>query len=273
MDAVDPPTPPPEDLGKDPMKDFGLWDNCDPKLVANAKGQKKVFDDDPDAKLPDYKKRNKKKKEEMAKHTKEFKTLVIKKSQSKRLAGKYLSQADFDFCVSHTKFDEAEILRWFKGFRNECPKGHLARDHLNRLFMQVFPAGNGTVFTNNIFRIFDNDNNGFMDFKEFLMALDVTTCKTSEDKLRWTFQLYDIDGNGTIDLEEMISIIEILDDLGGKEVGEKYLVLGKPELLTPAKDRAREMMRAVDQNGDGGISLEEWLRIGKKLFVFEEEDK
>ena len=274
MDAVDPPTPPSEDLGKDPMKDFGLWDNCDPKLVVKAKGDQKVTEQDIIAELPDYE-RTKEKKDEMAKYLKDFNSLVIQESsasKSKLSTGKYLSQADFDFCVSHTKFEEAEILRWFKGFRKECPTGHLARDHVKRLFIKVFPAGNGTVFTNNIFRIFDNDNNGFMDFKEFLMALDVTTCKTSEDKLKWAFQLYDIDGNGTIDLQEMIAIIEILDDLGGREVGEEYLVFGEPEMLASAEERARGVMLAIDEDGDGGISLEEWLEIGKKLFAYEEEE-
>ena len=69
-----------------------------------------------------------------------------------------------------------------------------------------------------------------MDFKEFLMALDVTTCKTKEEKLEWAFRLYDIDGDGTINQDEMTTIIEILDDLGGMEVGEEYLVDGQPEV-------------------------------------------
>jgi hypothetical protein len=111
--------------------------------------------------------------------------------------------------------------------------------------MKVFPGGNGGVFTNNIFRIFDKDNNGFMDFKEFLIALDVTTCKTIEDKLNWAFQLYDIDGNGTIDLGEMTTIIEILDDLGGREVGAEYLVAGQPEVAP------RPSMRAISAAGSG----------------------
>ena len=275
MDSVDPPTPPPKDLGKDPMKDFGLWDSCDPKLVAKAKGEKKEVEEDLIADLPDFK-RSKQEKDEITKYLKDFNSLVIPESsvsKSKLSTGKYLSQADFEYCVSHTKFDESDILRWFKGFRKECPTGYFARDHVKRLFTKMFPAGNGTVFTNNIFRVFDNDNNGFMDFKEFLMALDVTTCKTSEDKLKWTFQLYDIDGNGTIDLQEMIAIIEILDELGGREVGETYMVLGEPEMLAPAEERAKEIMLAVDENGDGGISLEEWLVLGKRLFKYQPEEQ
>ena len=263
-----------EDKYKDPMKSFGLWDDCDPKLVARAKGENKE-EADIIAELPDWE-RTKEKKDEMAKYMKDYNSLVVQESsasKSKLSTGKYLPSADFEFCIKHTKFEEAEILRWFKGFRKDCPTGHLAKNHLAKLFMKVFPGGNGSTFANNIFRIFDKDNNGFMDFKEFLMALDVTTCKTREEKLEWAFRLYDIDGDGTINQDEMTTIIEILDDLGGMEVGEEYMVDGQPEVLAPAKERASNLLGAIDLDGDGGISKEEFLAVGVKLFNYGDEDE
>ena len=263
-----------EEKYKDPMKSFGLWDDCDPKLVARAKGENKE-EEDIIAELPDWE-RTKEKKDEMAKYMKDYNSLVVHESsasKSKLSTGKYLPSSDFEFCIKHTKFEEAEILRWFKGFRKDCPTGHLAKNHLSKLFMKVFPGGNGGTFANNIFRIFDKDNNGFMDFKEFLMALDVTTCKTNEEKLEWAFRLYDIDGDGTINQDEMTTIIEILDDLGGMEVGEEYMVDGQPEVLAPAKERASILLGAIDLDGDGGISKEEFLAVGVKLFNYGDEDE
>ena len=273
MDYEDDP-PNLEEKYKDPMKSFGLWDDCDPKLVARAKGENKD-EEDIIAELPDWE-RTKEKKDEMAKYMKDYNTLVVQEtsaSKSKLSTGKYLPSSDFEFCIKHTKFEEAEILRWFKGFRKDCPTGHLAKNHLSKLFMKVFPGGNGGTFANNIFRIFDKDNNGFMDFKEFLMALDVTTCKTNEEKLEWAFRLYDIDGDGTINQDEMTTIIEILDDLGGMEVGEVYMVDGQPEVLAPAKERASILLGAIDLDGDGGISKEEFLAVGVKLFNYGDEDE
>ena len=263
-----------EEKYKDPMKSFGLWDDCDPKLVARAKGENKD-EEDIIAELPDWE-RTKEKKDEMARYMKDYNSLVVQESsgsKSKLSTGKYLPSTDFEFCIKHTKFEEAEILRWFKGFRKDCPTGHLAKNHLSKLFMKVFPGGNGVTFANNIFRIFDKDNNGFMDFKEFLMALDVTTCKTNEEKLEWAFRLYDIDGDGTINQDEMTTIIEILDDLGGMEVGEEYMVDGQPEVLAPAKERASNLLGAIDLDGDGGISKEEFLAVGVKLFNYGDEDE
>ena len=53
-------------------------------------------------------------------------------------------------------------------------------------------TGDGDKFSSHIMRIFDSDGNGFLDFKEFLMAIDIATCQTEESKLAWAFKLYDL---------------------------------------------------------------------------------
>ena len=35
---------------------------------------------------------------------------------------------------------------------------------------------------------FDNDKNGSIDFKEFLLAIDVTSAGSPEEKLNWAFR-------------------------------------------------------------------------------------
>ena len=78
----------------------------------------------------------------------------------------------------------------------------------------ILPAGNAKVFVDQIFRIFDKDGNGSIDFKvwgggegwpaagisisyqEFMMATDMTASGSPEEKLRWAFKMYDKDGSG-----------------------------------------------------------------------------
>ena len=78
----------------DPIK-YGLWDEYDPKNVTRVKGNQKVAEDII-KKIPDYER------------TKEKKT---------EMQGKYLLSSDLECCATHTKVEEADILRWFKGFR------------------------------------------------------------------------------------------------------------------------------------------------------------
>ena len=152
---------------KDPIQ-YGLWDECDPKNVTRVKGNQKVAEDIIKD-IPDYE-RTKEKKTEMQKFINDYNNIVLNESstsKSKLSTGKYLLSSDLEFSTTHTKFEEADILRWFKGFRKECPNGHLAKSHLSKPFRNVFPEGNGDIFTNHIFKIFDKDNYGFLDFKEF----------------------------------------------------------------------------------------------------------
>ena len=41
------------------------------------------------------------------------------------------------------------------------------------------------------------------NFREFMLALYVTSSDTPEEKLNWAFRMYDVDGSGDIEFKEM----------------------------------------------------------------------
>ena len=90
----------------------------------------------------------------------------MKKNRSN--SGEELTEDDLAFCLHHMNFTEEAVRNWFRNFRAECPDGRLSKEHLNGLFNRIFPEGESEVFCDHIFRIFDDDNNGFLDFKVIL---------------------------------------------------------------------------------------------------------
>ena len=64
------------------------------------------------------------------------------------------------------------------------------------LFPKVLPIDNARAFVEQMFRNFDSDSNGLLDFKEFIMAMDATLGSNVEEKLMWSFRIIDRDKSG-----------------------------------------------------------------------------
>ena len=99
-----------------------------------------------------------------------------------------LTQEDLECLKAHTKYDEYTIKAWHKGFKKDCPSGHLSAAKFVDVYKTFFPGGNAEQFCSHVFRTFDADQNGFIDFKEFLLAISVTSAGTADEKLKWAFR-------------------------------------------------------------------------------------
>lgn len=167
--------------------------------------------------------------------------------QSKR---KKLSKDDINFLLDSTSFDKKQIKEWYEGFIADCPGGELSRKKFKEVYQQFFPAGKAEAFCEHVFRTFDTDNSGKIDFKEFLQAINITSNGKPEQKLSWAFKMYDIDGNGTIDKQEMLRIVQAIYDM----VGQPAEGTDTPEI------RTEKIFHAMDENGDGVLTREEFVK-------------
>jgi len=93
--------------------------------------------------------------------------------------------------------------------QRDCPNGQLTREKFLEVYSSFFPQGNADKFCEHVFRTFDSDNSGKIDFKEFLQAINITSSGKPEQKLEWAFNMYDVNGDGTIEPSEMSEIIGV----------------------------------------------------------------
>lgn len=164
---------------------------------------------------------------------------------------KKLPKEDLEFLCSNTKFSKSEIKDWYRGFMRDCPDGLLSKAKFLEVYSTFFPAGNPDQFCEHVFRSFDKDNSGKIDFKEFLLAINITSGGNPSQKLNWAFAMYDIDGNGTIEKNEMVEIIKAIYSMLGNALTSQD--------TDSAEERTQKIFAKMDVNNDGVLTRSEFV--------------
>ncbi|XP_067640666.1 frequenin-1 [Eurosta solidaginis] len=166
-----------------------------------------------------------------------------------------LKQDAIDRLTTDTYFTEKEIRQWHKGFLKDCPNGLLTEQGFIKIYKQFFPQGDPSKFASLVFRVFDENNDGSIEFEEFIRALSVTSKGNLDEKLQWAFRLYDVDNDGYITREEMYNIVDAIYQMVGQQPQSE-------DENTPQK-RVDKIFDQMDKNHDGKLTLEEF-REGSK---------
>uniref|UniRef100_A0A8V0XP27 Guanylate cyclase activator 1C n=1 Tax=Gallus gallus TaxID=9031 RepID=A0A8V0XP27_CHICK len=89
-------------------------------------------------------------------------------------------------------------------------------------------------------------DDGFIDFLEFIAAINLVIRGKIDQKLKWYFKLYDADGNGCIDKKELLSIFAAIQAING-------------QTNMTAEEFTNMIFQKIDVNNDGELTLEEFI--------------
>ncbi|KAI8486688.1 hypothetical protein Bbelb_356630 [Branchiostoma belcheri] len=110
-----------------------------------------------------------------------------------------------------TYFNRSEIKKWYKLFLKDCPDGHLKEERFVAFYTGSFQSGDlerKECLAKQIFRTFDRDGSGTVDFKEFMCGMSALLRGTTPERLKWAFNMYDLDGNGEISMQELLHVLK-----------------------------------------------------------------
>ncbi|XP_076137188.1 recoverin 2 [Alosa pseudoharengus] len=121
----------------------------------------------------------------------------------------------------HTKFSENELAQWYENFQKTCPSGRINPEEFEAIYARFFPDSDAKTYAQHVFRSFDTNDDGTLDFKEYIIALHMTSGGKTQRKLEWAFSLFDVDKNGYITKSEVGEICQAIFKLIPKEDQEK----------------------------------------------------
>ena len=183
-----------------------------------------------------------------------FKTL---RRHSDKARSTQLSEEDLEHLEQYLNIEKAQIDEQYQLFLSIRPDGTISKKCFRSMLGNCFPGGNVKKMSKHVWRMFDTNQDGVIDFREFIMVVHVMDNGSTEDNLNQIFRVFDIDEDGKIDIEEMKRIVKDLSKLENKTEKNvnKYCL-------------AQSVFKEMDENEDGKISQEEFTRacLGKKSF-------
>ncbi|KAM8999767.1 guanylyl cyclase-activating protein 1 [Sarcophilus harrisii] len=146
------------------------------------------------------------------------------------------------------ELSSTECHQWYKKFMTECPSGQLTLYEFRQFFGLKNLSPSASEYVEQMFETFDFNKDGYIDFMEYVAALSLVLKGKVEQKLRWYFKLYDVDGNGCIDRAELLNIIRAIRAINPCS-----------DTTMTAEEFTETVFAKIDVNGDGELSLEEFM--------------
>ncbi|XP_016067989.1 PREDICTED: guanylyl cyclase-activating protein 3 [Miniopterus natalensis] len=144
-----------------------------------------------------------------------------------------------------------ETYVWYRKFMMEYPSGLQTLHEFKTLLGLQGLNQKANQHVDQVYNTFDMNKDGFIDFLEFIAAVNLVVRGKMEQKLKWYFKLYDADGNGSIDKKELLSIFMTVQTLNGQHT------------LSP-EEFTNLVFHKIDINHDGELTLEEFINGTEK---------
>merc|ERR1711887_99557 len=186
-----------------------------------------------------------------------------------------LRPEDISALSNSSGLDEVQIKQAFDSFVTEHPDGRITPKDFQGMMKIALPKKDATKMEKHVFRVYDANNDGFIDFTEFMVIFFIMSDGTPEEVLTKIFRVFDINSDGSITQSEMTTLIK-----------DMYGLLKEEDPNIAAKDLvAKTAFAEMDKNMDGKVTIAEFIEacLGQEVFskmlalkvteIFIEDDK
>lgn len=163
-------------------------------------------------------------------------------------ADQTLKRATFAFigAMLLRKDEKDNLAKVFRAF-DKNGDGKLSIDEVKEGYLEHYGKVMSDEEVEKMFDQVDTDKSGFIDYSEFVVAAMNEKTLTSNERLQAAFKMFDKDNSGIISADEIKEVLSF----GGTQT-----------IDTAALD---QIIKQVDENGDGEISFPEFVQMMKSI--------
>jgi len=167
-----------------------------------------------------------------------------------------ITEEDLDYIAQHTSVSREDVSSRFDAFIKHHPDGKINRKEFRSMITTCYPdMTNCKKLEKHIFRMYDTDGDGAIDFREFMVLLYIMSSGTPEENLGQIFRIFDKNNDGSITRDEMQRIVKDLYDLFNTDKRK----LSKAERRRSSVAMANTAFEEMDANSDGKVTKEEFM--------------
>jgi Ca2+-binding EF-hand superfamily protein len=154
--------------------------------------------------------------------------------------------------------DVVQVREHFDAFVAEHPNGKMKKKDFREMMAKALPKKDAGKMEKHVFRIYDTNDDGYIDFVEFMVVYYIMSDGSPEEVLDKIFRVFDVNSDGTITKKELTRLIKDMYGLLNSE---------NPEELS--KDLiAKSAFAEMDKDEDGKITKDEFVGacLGQEQF-------
>jgi len=95
-----------------------------------------------------------------------------------------LTEEDLDFIANHTAISRDEVDRQYENFLEKHPDGKIRKKVFQSMIQTCYPNTDTEKLEKHIFRMYDSNSDGYIDFREFMVVLYIMSNGTPEANLK-----------------------------------------------------------------------------------------
>merc|ERR1711973_990935 len=151
--------------------------------------------------------------------------------------------------VNSTDLDAVEVKEFWDGYILAMPDGRINKKEFSEAMAKMNPGTDVNKIEEHTFRIYDTNNDGKIDFVEFMIVFYINSNGTAREILTRIFRVFDVNSDGFITKKEMTRLVK-----------DMYCLLNNENAEQASKDLiAKSAFAEMDKDEDGKITTEEFI--------------